>query len=143
MAAHRRAIFSFGQPAIVIIVSFFRFSVVGVINTAVGLAVILMLMRFGGVQYIVANAVGYAIGTVVSFVLNRSWTFYHKGPVLSSVVRWGLVIAIAYAANVLVVSMSHEYFGIDRYLSQGLGVFAYTCLSYLGGRFYAFSMNRT
>jgi putative flippase GtrA len=52
--------------------SFLRFSAVGVINTLLGLTVIFALMRFGGVQYIVANAMGYAIGTVVSFVLNRS-----------------------------------------------------------------------
>ena len=119
--------------------SFFRFSAVGVVNTALGLTVILALMRFGGVQYIVANAVGYAVGTVVSFVLNRSWTFYHKGPVLSSAARWVLVIAVAYGANVFVVIASHEYFEIDRYISQGLGVLAYTGLSYLGGRLYAFS----
>jgi putative flippase GtrA len=119
--------------------SFLRFSAVGVGNTLLGLTLIFALMRFGGVQYIAANAVGYAVGTVVSFVLNRSWTFYHKGRVLSSAVRWGLVIAIAYAANVFIVILSHEYFGIDRYISQGLGVFAYTCLSYLGARFYAFS----
>ncbi len=119
--------------------SFLRFSAVGVINTALGLTVIFALMRFGGVQYIVANAIGYAVGTVVSFILNRSWTFYHKGPVLSSALRWILVISIAYGANVCVVIASHEYFGIDRYASQALGVVAYTGLSYLGGRFYAFS----
>lgn len=119
--------------------SFLRFSAVGVANTLLGLTIIFALMRFGGLQYIVANAVGYAVGTVVSFVLNRSWTFYHKGPVLSSAVRWVLVIAIAYAANVFIVILPHEYLGIDRYISQGLGVFAYTGLSYLGGRFYAFS----
>ena len=119
--------------------SFLRFSAVGVINTALGLAIIFALMRFGGVQYIVANAVGYAVGTVVSFVLNRSWTFYHKGPVLGSAVRWVLVIAIAYGANVCAVILSHEYFGIDRYISQGLGMVAYTGLSYIGGRFFAFA----
>lgn len=119
--------------------SFLRFSAVGVINTALGLTVIFALMRFGGVQYIVANAIGYAVGTVVSFILNRSWTFYHKGPVLSSAVRWVLVIAIAYGANVCAIILSHEYFGIDRYISQALGVVAYTGLSYIGGRFYAFA----
>ena len=115
-----------------------RFSAVGVINTLLGLTVIFALMRFGGVQYVVANAVGYAVGTLASFVLNRSWTFHHRGPVLSSAVRWVLVITLAYAANVSVVIASHEYFGIGRYYAQGLGVLAYTCLSYLGGRFYAF-----
>ena len=119
--------------------TFLRFCAVGVVNTLLGLGLIFALMRFGGVQYILANAVGYAVGITVSFVLNRSWTFYHKGPLLLSAARWILVVAIAYAANVFMVILSHEYFGIDRYISQVLGNLAYTCLSYLGGRFYAFS----
>ena len=119
--------------------SFLRFSAVGVINTALGLAIIFALMRFGGVQYVAANAIGYAVGTVGSFFLNRSWTFYHKGPVLSAAVRWVVVIAIAYGANVCAVILAHEYFGIDRYVSQLAGMVAYTSLSYIGGRFFAFA----
>lgn len=122
--------------------AFIRFCAVGVLNTLIGLAVIFGLMRFGGVQYVLANAAGYAVGTLLSFVLNRSWTFAHKGPILHSALQWALVIAVAYAANVSVVVASHEHFGIDRYLSQAFGILAYTGLSFLGGRFYAFSPGR-
>lgn len=119
--------------------AFLRFCSVGVLNTLVGFAIIFGLMRFGGVQYLLANAAGYAVGMVLSFTLNRSWTFAHKGPILHSALQWTLVIAVAYAANISVVFAAHEYFGIDRYLSQAFGVFAYTGLSFLGGRYFAFS----
>lgn len=58
--------------------AFIRFCSVGVLNTLIGLAIIFGLMRFGGVQYVLANAIGYAIGMMLSFALNRSWTFAHK-----------------------------------------------------------------
>jgi putative flippase GtrA len=35
-----------------------------------------------------ANALGYAIGCPVSFLLNRSWTFRYRGPLWESLVRW-------------------------------------------------------
>lgn len=116
-----------------------KFCAVGVLNTFVGLGLIFALMRFGGVQYIVANAIGYVVGTMVSFILNRAWTFDYKGPVFSSALRWVVVIAVAYGANVCAVILSHEYFGIDRYVSQAIGNVAYTSLSFLGGRFFAFA----
>ena len=90
--------------------SFLRFCAVGVLNPLVGLPSFFALMRFGGVQYVVANAVGYAVGITISFLLNRSWTFYHKGPLLRSAARWTLVVAIAYAANAFVLIVSHGIF---------------------------------
>ena len=122
--------------------AFIRFCSVGVLNTLIGLAIIFGLMRFGGVQYVLANAIGYAVGMALSFALNRSWTFAHNGPILHSALQWALVIAVAYAVNISLVVAVHEYFGVDRYLSQAFGVLAYTGLSFLGGRFYAFSPGR-
>ena len=120
--------------------AFLRFCSVGVLNTLVGFAIIFGLMRFGGVQYLLANATGYASGMVLSFTLNRSWTFAHKGPILHSALQWTLVIAVAYAANISVVFAAHEYFGeLTAIFHRRLGVLAYTGLSFLGGRYFAFS----
>jgi putative flippase GtrA len=118
--------------------SFVRFCLVGLLNTSIGLAVMCSLMRLGGVQYVVANALGYAVGAAVSFTLNRSWTFRFKGPTFNSGVRWLLVLGAAFGANIVVVIIAHELFGVDRYVSQGFGIVTYTALSFLGGRFYAF-----
>ncbi|HEV3044901.1 MAG TPA: GtrA family protein [Roseiarcus sp.] len=118
--------------------SFVRFCIVGLANTLIGLAVIYAAMRFGNVQYIIANTMGYAVGAAISFVLNRSWTFRFDGAILPSAVQWALALAIAFAANLVAVIVAHEYFGVDQYFSQAFGVLVYTGLSYLGGRFYAF-----
>jgi putative flippase GtrA len=118
--------------------SFVRFCIVGLINTLIGLAVIYAAMRFGNVQYVIANTLGYAVGAAISFVLNRSWTFRFKGAILHSALQWALVLAVAFVANIFAVIVAHEYFGVDQYLSQVFGVLVYTGLSFLGGRFYAF-----
>ena len=116
---------------------FVKFCIVGLLNTFAGLAVIYGAMRFGNVQYVIANAMGFAVGTIISFALNRSWTFEFKGSVLHSALQWALVLAVAFTVNIFAVIVSHECFGVDRYLSQALGLLAYTGLSFLGARFYA------
>ena len=59
----------------VLIFQFLRYSLVGLLNTALGLLVIwgLMLAGFGPYS---ANVAGYAVGLVLSFFLNRAWTFH-------------------------------------------------------------------
>src|SRR5208282_1728517 len=76
-----------------------RFLLVGVANTLVGLSAIYLIKWLGEVGDVLANASGYAIGLMVSFVLNRSWTFSHSGAVLPAAVRFFVVFAIAYTTN--------------------------------------------
>ena len=52
-----------------------RFLTVGVANTAIGLSSIFAAMRFLDMSEAAANALGYAIGVTLSFVVNRAWTF--------------------------------------------------------------------
>jgi putative flippase GtrA len=115
-----------------------RFGLVGVLNTLFGLFMILALMYLAGVDYLLANAVGYSCGITLSYFINRSWTFRHKGSMFQSAILWGKVTAVAYAANLGVVVVVHEYFGTEGFASQLFGVVAYSSLSYLGGKFYAF-----
>lgn len=66
----------------------FRFVVVGLLNTAVGLGVIYgckFFLEFGNV---LANVVGYACGITVSFLLNSSWTFEYRGPKLAAAAEY-------------------------------------------------------
>lgn len=51
-----------------------RFGAVGMLNTALGYAVILAGLALG-LGDIISNATGYAAGLVLGFFLNRQWTF--------------------------------------------------------------------
>jgi len=51
-----------------------RFALVGILNTALSLGTIYLLQNGLGVDYRAANAIGYALGIITSFVLNRIWT---------------------------------------------------------------------
>jgi len=52
-----------------------RFTIVGIANTLLGLAVIYLLKWLFVAGDALANLMGYAIGLVASFILNQRWTF--------------------------------------------------------------------
>ena len=51
-----------------------RFGLVGLVNTAVGYAVVLAALA-AGFGDVASNALGYAVGMLFAFVLNRNWAF--------------------------------------------------------------------
>jgi len=115
-----------------------RFVLVGMVNTLVGLTVIYAAKWFLGAGDVVANASGYCIGLLVSFTLNRSWTFAHIGPAGRAFVTFLGVQGVAYGLNLLCV-MGLITYGVDSYLAQAMGIPPYTIVSYLGSRYLAFA----
>lgn len=117
--------------------SFWRFAVVGVANTVVGLAFI-YIARALGLGEVSANATGYAIGLVLSFGLNRHWTFAHRGPLLPRAFKFSVVMLLAWLAN-LAVLLELLRWGVIAVLAQAVAVLPYTLVSYLGCRWWVFA----
>jgi putative flippase GtrA len=118
--------------------SMLRFCVVGLINTCAGLAIIYLLKWFFGIADVAANAGGYAVGMLVSFTLNRRWTFRHTGAPLYAAMYFVPIFGFAYSVNLGIVLGSIRELGIDGYVAQALGMPFYTAVFYLGSRYVAF-----
>ncbi|PZA09411.1 hypothetical protein DNX69_25290 [Rhodopseudomonas palustris] len=116
-----------------------RYGLAGIFNTAIGISVIYVAMYALRLNYVYANIAGYAVGIGVAFLLNRTWTFQHSGAWLSSFIRWLLVVGTAYLFNLGVIVGMRQGFGMDPYLVQAAGIFTYTTISFLGGRYFAFA----
>lgn len=115
-----------------------RFLLAGIVNTLGSLAII-YLAKVVGISDMAANAMGYGVGIILSFVLNKKWTFQHEGPVLSTFVRFIIVIGLAYLANLAVVLGTIYIFNINSYIAQALGIPLYTAVAYIGSRWYVYS----
>ncbi len=57
-----------------------RFSVTGVANTSVDMAVFAALTFWVGLAPVVANLFAYGVGVTNSYLMNRYWTFRHDAP---------------------------------------------------------------
>ncbi|WP_395329110.1 GtrA family protein [Novosphingobium sp. BL-8H] len=117
----------------------FRFGMVGVVNTLVGLAVIAALLWLGAGDWI-ANAASYAIGLCVSFTLNRRWTFGVRGAVASREIALFLaVFAVAYGTNLAVLATMRSLGFTENLIGQGAAMIAYSITFFLLSRRFVFA----
>lgn len=119
-----------------------RFVVVGVSNTGLGLLVIFGCKAYLGVGDAAANFIGYALLIVVSFVMNRQWTFKDTGDPAASLQRFVLVLAAAYLANLGTTLAAIDLLHVDDYLAHVLGIGPYAAVGYVGSRYFVFTAPR-
>ena len=116
-----------------------RFGVVGAINTAVGMAVILLGITFG-LNDVSANVAGYAAGLTLSFLLNRHWTFRHADRIDAGLVlRYLTAFLLAYAINIAIVMAFVSYGFTHNILVHLMGMAIYTIVFYLACARFVFS----
>jgi putative flippase GtrA len=125
----------FGDRERLLISQFMKFGVVGLLNTAVGLGLITGTMYFLKLNPFLANAIGYSVGIVLSFVLNGRLTFSHRSLTNDMFVRFLVVCLVAYLANVVTVSLT---LGYNKYAAQIFGMIVYTAVNFIGCRTFAF-----
>lgn len=114
------------------------FSLVGVINTLVGVAVI-VVAGLAGAGPIVANVLGYAAGLLVSFTLNARVTFRQRAVDRGTLVRFLLAFAGAFVVNLVVVTVVTRTVGAGNIVGSLAGVPFYTVLFYLLCEYWVFA----
>jgi putative flippase GtrA len=121
-----------------LIVQLARFGLVGIINTSVGLLAIYSIIFFFNSGPILANLIGYAIGLVISFYLNKLWTFTDNTSKTKVLPRYLIVAAISYLCNLAMVFVGVNFFKIGPYLVQIFGISVYTFIMFIGCKWYVF-----
>lgn len=119
----------------------FRFLLVGTVNTLVGLSVIFAAKGIVGLDDFVSNLLGYGFGLLISFFLNKEWTFRHNGRISPAAVRFGIAFLLSYIANLMTVYGLRDGVGLNSYLAQALGIGPYTLSFYFICRYYVFPEN--
>jgi len=127
--------------------SVIRFAVVGCINTLVGFAIMFGMYNLGGFSYWVSSAANYILTRILSFFLNKYFTFRNHNTDPKQVVRFIVNIAVCYVlaygtAQPLVAWLRSEASTTVRdNLSMLTGAVLFTACNYLGQRFFTFKEN--
>jgi putative flippase GtrA len=101
-----------------LVVQFLQFGIVGVSNTLIAFAVYTVLLKAFGVWYVAASGIGFAVGAVNGFLLNRRWTFReHVGDALTPV-RWMVVQSCGLGLNLALVYLFVHDLGMDELVGQ-------------------------
>jgi putative flippase GtrA len=75
------------------------------------------------INYQFANASGYLVGTIISFFLNRHYTFKLKDKILSRILKFFSVAFAGYLVSVLLLYIFIENLMIDEIISKLLTLF--------------------
>lgn len=123
-----------------IVAQFVKFGIVGVSNTLLTFIVYTLLVKVFGVWYIAASAIGFAVGAVNGFLLNRSWTFRgHSGDGLTAV-RWTVVQGCGLGLNLVLIYLFVHHVGLDKLTGQACATLVVTVLTFLANRAWTFRM---
>lgn len=125
-------------------ITFWKFILVGVINTLVGTAVMFGCYNLLHLSYWVSSAANYIVGSVVSYFLNKNFTFQNKSKDPMVVVRFVLSITVCYllaygiAKPLVRQILSSASVSVQENGAMLVGMCLFVGLNYLGQRFFAF-----
>jgi len=123
--------------------SLWRFLLVGVGNTLLSMVLMFLLEGLG---YWPSTAIAYLAGAVMSFFLNRSFTFKSKAEFWPSALKFAVNVAVCYVVAYAAAQPAAAWIlgrtGLSPLWQERLaklgGMGLYTVLNYFGQRFFAF-----
>ena len=119
-------------------IQFLRFITVGILNTVLGYTIIFALMYLMGFNPEISNLIGYAVALIVSYFLNRKYTFKSTQKRNAEAAKFIVDFLIAYAINFLVLIILFRFFHMNAALSQMFAGICYVSVSYALNKFYVF-----
>lgn len=124
--------------------TFLKFIIVGIVNTAVGAGVMFALYNVFHCSYWISSIMNYVVGSIVSFFLNKYFTFKSNTFSLREVIYFTVNIAVCFfiaygAAKPFTMYLLSGYSArVQENTAMLIGMFLFTGLNYLAQRFIVF-----
>ena len=125
--------------------TFLRFILVGVVNTLVGTAIMFFCFNVLEWSSWISSALNYIAGSIVSYLLNKRYTFQQKGhdwyTILKFIVNITIcyVLAYGFAKPLVTWLLSGFTTNVQGNIALLVGMVLFVAFNYIGQRFWAFS----
>ena len=105
------------------------------------------LYNLAGCSYWVSSAANYFFASILSYFLNKYYTFRYKGDMAGSALRFAVTIGICYLlaygiAKPLTLHLVDGSIRFQENIAMLVGMVLFTGLNYLGQRFFAFGRKK-
>ena len=129
--------------------TFITFLIVGVVNTLFGTIIMFVLYNAFGCSYWVSSFCDYFFGSILSYFLNKHFTFHYQGTDWRSIVKFALNIIVCYLiAYSLALPLTraalesmHWSKTVVENVAMIVGTGLFMVINYLGQKFFAFALN--
>ena len=129
--------------------SFWRFILVGCINTLFGTTIMFFFYNCFHLSYWFSSASNYFFGSILSYFLNKYFTFKYKERDWNVIIRFIINISVCYLVAYGIAKPLVKYLldgaavSTQENIAMIVGIVLFTLLNYFGQRFFAFKKNET
>ncbi len=124
------------------IIYFVKFSIVGIVNTAVDFSAFALLYSVLGIHYLPSQAISYTLGLLNSFVLNKLWTFNNRScQIPVQLTKFFSINIVSLLISLLGLRLLCGYFGFNVYIVKICIIIITQMVNYCGYRFWVFQKN--
>jgi putative flippase GtrA len=119
---------------------FIKFSIIGVLNTIINLAVLYVCTDIFGIYYLISAIIAFMAAVTNSFVLNKTWTFNEKinQNAYSKYAKFFIISIIALAVNLVILYVLVEFFSIHYIIAQLIGIISNLIINFFGNKLWTF-----
>ena len=124
--------------------TFLRFIIVGVINTVFGSAIMFVFYNVFHLSYWISSASNYFFGSILSYFLNKYFTFRRTERSAKYIVRFVINISVCYFAAYSVAKplitqlLTSASVTAQENIAMLAGMVIFTVLNYFGQKLFAF-----
>lgn len=117
-----------------------RFALVGIAAVALAYVIYRGLLLLG-VSVNMANGIAYVVGTMLSFVANKTWTFLNDASISHSIGKFVVLHVGSLLANILVNATAlslliNKLYSVELAFLSGIAVS--TVVNFIGMKFFVF-----
>ena len=124
--------------------TFWKFILVGIANTVVGTGIMFLFYNLLHLSYWVSSASNYLFGSILSYFLNKLFTFQNKANTRETLPRFVINISLCYllayglAKPLAMRLLSDLSLTAQENIAMVVGMCLFVGFNYLGQRFFVF-----
>lgn len=125
------------KTLVTLIKQFFKFGIVGCINTFSSWIFYYSLL-FLNVNYLIATTIAYILSSIIGFLLNKSWVFQKKVYDYKSIIKYYVVYGSSYLINIGCMYIWVDVLNISTLIAPILTLFITVPYNYIFSKLWVF-----
>ena len=117
---------------------FVKFVLVGSISTVINYGFFFLLYSTLSLNYIIAAAIGYVIGLLVGFIINKSWTFQAQDKSRNFIFDYLIIYILSLALGMLFLEFLVKQLNLIAEIANILVIGLTTFTNFVGIKFLVF-----
>jgi dolichol-phosphate mannosyltransferase len=121
-------------------IQFFKFALIGVLNTIINLFVLYIFTEFFHIYYLISAVFAFLFAVTNSFIFNKIWTFKEKISynAYNKYFKFILISVVALIVNLVILYSFTEFLHIYYLVSQMMAIVLSFWINFVGNKLWTF-----